>query len=263
MKSMTKEELQDVLLEIAKEFHRICTRNNIPYYMLGGTMLGAVRHKGFIPWDDDMDFGIPRKDFKRCLDILNKELPEKYEMLSIDCSKCILNECVKISDKHTLIHEFYKENCVNEFGVNIDLFPLDFTDDNLGLFSRNRMIDILHKIQQYRFLSVKQRPIHKKVVAFLVKIIFFPLGRKNMVNYIQRFLLLETGNCMANHCGAWGLKEIISNNVMGTPQLYSFEDTQFYGVQDADAYLKCLYGNYMQLPPKDKRHLHIIHAFFK
>ena len=70
-------ELQSILLDIAKEFHRICTMYEIPYYMVGGTQLGAVRHKGFIPWDDDMDFGVPRVYFEKLKVLLEESLPDK------------------------------------------------------------------------------------------------------------------------------------------------------------------------------------------
>ena len=75
MKKMTLDEIHLTLLDIAKEFDRICVKHNIPYYMIGGTMLGAVRHKGFIPWDDDMDFGVPVEYYEELQRILDKELP--------------------------------------------------------------------------------------------------------------------------------------------------------------------------------------------
>ena len=78
IKELTFEELRHHLLEIAKAFDAVCRKNNIPYYMLGGTMLGAIRHKGFIPWDDDMDFGVPRKYFDTLIEIFERDLPSKY-----------------------------------------------------------------------------------------------------------------------------------------------------------------------------------------
>ena len=78
MKLLEIKETQACLLNIAKEFDRICTKHNIPYYMIFGTMIGAIRHKGFIPWDDDMDFGVPIEYYKQLEAILEIELPYPY-----------------------------------------------------------------------------------------------------------------------------------------------------------------------------------------
>ena len=78
MKRIGIDEIHARVLAIAKEFDKICTRHQIPYYMLGGTMLGAIRHKGFIPWDDDMDFGVPIAYYDQLEEILKEELPSNY-----------------------------------------------------------------------------------------------------------------------------------------------------------------------------------------
>ena len=85
MKNLSGVELHSVLLEIGKAFHNICGKNNIPYFMLGGTMLGAVRHKGIIPWDDDMDFGVPREYFDKLKKALCEELPSNMEIGRASC----------------------------------------------------------------------------------------------------------------------------------------------------------------------------------
>ena len=86
MRPIDIEEAHHILLDIAKAFTKVCDENNIPYYMLGGTMLGAVRHKGFIPWDDDMDFGVPREYYDLLINVLEKELPSPYRC----CLKLII-----------------------------------------------------------------------------------------------------------------------------------------------------------------------------
>ena len=83
MEKIEVKECHKYLLQISKVFHEICARHNIPYYMIGGTMLGAIRHHGFIPWDDDMDFGVPREHYSGLMGILDKELPSEYNIISI------------------------------------------------------------------------------------------------------------------------------------------------------------------------------------
>ena len=122
------EELHKILLDIAKYFHQICVDNDIPYYMLGGTMLGAVRHKGFIPWDDDMDFGVERKYFEKLETILEERVDSPYRLLTKYNSKIILNDFDKLEDSRTIVQDPSRSNINEVFGVNVDVFPLDITN---------------------------------------------------------------------------------------------------------------------------------------
>ena len=262
MRKITAEELHKTLLDIAKEFDKICRKNDIPYYMLGGTMLGAVRHKGFIPWDDDMDFGVMRPDFERLKEALKAELPERYVMNTMDNCDMLFSDFIKISDNNTLIKELYKKHCKDELGVNIDVFPLDYTNGNKGLLSTNLRIYLLLKIQNNRFADIHPRALWKNVLAVLVKILFCATKRRSIINYINKHLKRE-GDYIANTYGAWGLKEIMPKEWMGTPKPYAFEDTELMGVEDAHRYLTSLYGDYMELPPEDKRHIHIENMWFR
>lgn len=254
------EVLHGILLDMAKEFHRICEKHHIPYYMLGGTMLGAVRHKGFIPWDDDMDFGVPREHYQRLIQALKENLPEQYRMLNIDNSDCLQIYIVKISDSRTYVREKYKENMKDQLGVNIDIFPLD----KVKAKGKNTLlIQCLLQIHMYIQLSIQSRPLHKKIIACLLKILFCWLPRKAVINFIDKHLIDGEGEYTANVYGAWGDRETVLTRVMGMPRLYAFEDTQLYGVACSDDYLTSLYGDYMQLPPEEKRHLHLINVFWK
>ena len=262
MRTIGIDELHGILLEIAKEFHSICVKNKIPYYMLGGTMLGAIRHKGFIPWDDDMDFGVPREYFETLKIILSKELQEKYGLITIQNSDSILIDIVKIQDNRTVIKELYKENLKESVGINIDIFPLDKAlNKNCGW--KLRLMSLLRSVEAYRFLSSSTRPWHKKIVAQIIKTILFPLDKLTLIKFINNNLISSSGQYIANHYGAWGAKETVHSDVMGSPVLYEFEDTKLYGVSKFDEYLTSLYGNYLQLPPEDKRHIHIKEMYWK
>ena len=250
-------ELHSILLDMAKTFHDICVKNDIPYWMLGGTMLGAVRHKGFIPWDDDMDFGIPRTDFERFLDVAKYLLPPQYELLTFKNSERILTDTAKIVHKETVIREVFVEDSLPPIGINIDIFPIDPANNNFHLFSKNRMIALLLKLQGYRFLSHKGRPIFRQFAVLMVKGLFCWLKKSTLIDLINSHLIAKEGPNLANHFGAWGTKENVPKEYMGTPKLYTFEDVMFYGVEDPEKYLKRLYNNYMDLPPEDERHFHI------
>ena len=136
-------EAQSILLNIAKEFHRVCVENHIPYYMLDGTMLGAVRHKGFIPWDDDMDFGVERQYLAKLETLFNKSHSSRYRLISSKTSKKIINDPVKIEDTRTLVIEPDRAHIAEDMGLNIDIFPLDMSNGRKGYFSKNYFVHIL------------------------------------------------------------------------------------------------------------------------
>ena len=253
-------DLHGILLGIGKEFHRICTENDTPYYMLGGTMLGAVRHKGFIPWDDDMDFGVPREHYEKLKQVLAKQLAPTYKVLTIENSDALCFDFIKISDERTVMNEIFKENAKDKFGVNIDIFPLDRSVNKKGVA---KLVSVIKMVSQYVWLSTKQRPLHKKVVAFTLKILLFWCNKIVVRNFINKHLLSDKGDYVSNIYGAWGDKETVKENIMGIPRLYKFENVEFYGVAHPELYLKSLYNDYMQLPPEDKRHIHITGAFWK
>lgn len=266
MEPITIEELHNLLLDIAKEMHDILVRHDIPYYMLGGSQLGAVRHQGIIPWDDDMDFGVPRDFFQNAVDVLSRELPPRYKLRTTFDSPRILGDLCKIEDTATLIQETtWKSHLKDEMGVFIDLFPLDYSDGKYDLFSRDRVIGFLVGLQKYRFCSLKPRPFGKKIVAAIIKIVLLGVNRPFFTMFIRRFLLKKSGSHYANYYGAWMKKETVPISVFGVPTLYKVNDIMLYGVQDADKYLKSLYGDYMKLPSLEWRnaHLHLAGMFRK
>lgn len=262
MKSLNIEGIHTILLKMAKEFHHICVKHEIPYYMLGGTMLGAARHGGFIPWDDDMDFGIPRKHFKRFCEVANIELSDRYKMLTVDNSAYAVLGIGKLSDTNTWLKEIYSVKTEEKLGVNIDVFPLDYTDGRIDLLSVNMRARMLFKFQKLLFMNSENRSFVKRIFARVCQYVF-QISPTTIPHYIDRMMLGRDikPTMLANILGAWAMKETISLEIMGDPTLYGFEDTEFYGPQNADAYLKQLYGNYMQLPPENERHIHTTEVY--
>ena len=266
MRGFTEGELHENLLKIAEEFHKICSKHAIPYYMLGGTMLGAIRHNGFIPWDDDMDFGVPREHYHRFVQIAEKELPSHYAVITYTNSTYAMMGFAKVMDETTRIEEEFQPRGNEMLGVNIDVFPLDHCNGNKGLLSANFRTRAMFKLQKLLFVESKNRPWPKKMLAWTAQRLI-PIGRTKIPRYQDRQLSAraykgrDTYGFYANFFGAWGLKEIVSKEVFGTPVLYPFENIELYGVKYPDTYLEHLYGDYMQIPPEEHRHIHQINAF--
>lgn len=245
-------ELHEMLLILARAFHEICAKNGIPYYMLGGTQLGAVRHKGFIPWDDDMDFGVPREYFRNLVSALKEQLPHNMSVLDITNSD-LYTDVLKIQLLGTII----EENGRKDKGVNIDVFPLDYTNLNKSKFSKNFLTYLSVKYNYFAFSASSQKGFVRKTLQYLLHSVHL-VDKYYFPKHIEKHSLKNMGNAtaIANHYGFWNLKEIVAKNIFGKPKLYEFETIQLYGVENANAYLSLLYGDYMTLPPKEKRHIH-------
>ena len=257
------EELHKILLDIAKDFHQVCVENNIPYYMLGGTMLGAVRHKGFIPWDDDMDFGVERKYFEKLEKIYAERVNSPYRLLTKYNSKIIFNDFDKLEDSRTVVQDPSRSNVNEDFGINVDVFPLDITNGKRGIFSKNRMVRYIAVINSLRNRSLKSLRWFTILKAIIIRILFFPFGRDFLLTFARKYLIPGKGEFLSNLYGFWGTREVVPKEVMGIPVLYQFEDIHLYGPEKFNEYLSTLYGDYMTLPSEDKRHIHLSNAFIK
>jgi lipopolysaccharide cholinephosphotransferase len=251
-------DLQIKLLGLMKIFHNVCERNNIQYFMLGGTMLGAVRHKGFIPWDDDMDVGLPRKDYEKILSLHKNEWSEHIYIKTPMNSKDLIFPYAKIMDKNTTLVEDCLDGIVG--GIFIDVFPLDGAGNSI----LSAKISYYRSYWQQGLLYYNQNNSTEKIT--LKRLFQFYAKRHNLMKLYKRTIKWMTkvdyyqSQIIGNYSGSWGIKEFIPRIYMGTPTLYEFEDTKFFGPENPDAYLKSLYGDYMKLPPLDKR---ISHHNFK
>lgn len=260
-------ECHHYLLKIAASFDEICQRHHIPYYMLGGTMLGAIRHKGFIPWDDDMDFGIPRPFFQRFIDIAQQELPESLVVVSHKNSRAMPKRFIKIQLRESLLLEsVFGEQEADFFnGIAIDIFPLDGANTNTLSGKLNIKIAFaLQRLHEARYCSLEIRDGLKKAFAVILKKL--PINNEQIAAFVDRIIQkvdYESSSNVANFYGHWREKEIIDKKIFGTPTTYSFEGLMLSGVQDYDCYLKSLYGNYMKLPPKEQQLVHAHQIYIK
>lgn len=252
-----------ILLDIAKEFHKVCINNNIPYYMCYGTMLGAIRHKGFIPWDDDMDFCIDYQYYDKVIQALKNELPPRYKVLTRNDKKGAVGGYLKIEDTRTILDEGNKLHIDENTGVFVDIFLLYNSRIDLRFKPILKLIRLLSLIQSYRFYNKANIKGYKKWISYVIRYFFFWLKKDWTINFIEKFLIPKSGNYFSTYSSIYNSKDIIKRSVYGKPVIYSFENTQLLGVENPDAYLTQIYGDYMKLPPIEKRRTHIQNVYYQ
>lgn len=149
-------EIQSILLPILEYIDKVCKDNNLRYSLAFGTLIGAIRHKGFIPWDDDIDIVMPRTDFDKLIEILEKEQNKKYKILSpYDTNSFFAGQMLKVYDAETKLCEFPNKYNL-EYGAYIDVFPIDGIDNSIVKARKyhkkyDKYRKILHILSAYRF----------------------------------------------------------------------------------------------------------------
>lgn len=239
-------------------FHELCERNKLQYSLVCGSLLGAVRHKGFIPWDDDLDVAMPREDYEKLIS-LEHEVPKGFELNSIEHTPNYIYPFAKFCSQSVLVEEpFYKPF---RTGIWIDVFPLDYTFEN-SLAQRLqhftiRLLKSLLILKAYAFKPAKRSFLSKwaaVLASHLSQIFAFSFLHKALKN-IQVTIpqKLSSKRYLANFHSGWGLKDVFPKEIFEDKMLYDFEGQKFWGIKDADLWLTQVYGDYMQPPPTEKQ----------
>ena len=249
--------LQLRLLDVLTEIDRVCREQNLTYYLLAGTMLGAVRHHGFIPWDDDIDIGMPRGDYDRFFEIAHQCLPNYLELKNYTSHPDYIWWFMKVEDKRTTLIE--KKWLKYKGGIYIDIFPLDGEPENqLKRKLHFGMIEYRMKIRyfMYRDPFKHGKGIGAWFVRFLQSVYTRERAQRRLEEQLKKYKY-DLAGLVCDHDG--GDLSLMPKSYVGSPVPVTFEGRQFMGVENPDAYLKSMYGNYMQLPPEGKR---IQHGFY-
>lgn len=253
-------EVQLAELNILKEFKKICEQNKLNYYLIGGTALGAVRHKGFIPWDDDIDIGMPRADYVRFVEIYAKELSERYFLQTKDTDTNYMYQFAKIRLNNSTFVQKELKNFNIHHGIFIDIFPLDFIpENNITRIFQKYVCLFFSTIRELKIQKnanvINRKNVIKKVIGYLLS--FFPWSFiDRSINWIITKEKRQT-KFIANILGCAGYeKEIFSIETFGNPEFIQFEDDMYPVPKEWDLYLRKLYGEYMKIPPLDKRKTH-------
>ena len=247
--------LHSHILQILLSVDQVCRKHGIHYYCWAGTMLGAVRHHGFIPWDDDMDICMPRPDYDLFMTHAHEWLPSPLEALCIETSVTFPGGFGKIVDSSTTLIEREHSDYVG--GIYIDVFPIDGISKSplashiavARYKALDKLLYFLHRDPYKHGHGISSWPI-----LLLQRLFTHEWARKQLraaylaYDYNQSEYVLDYDD---------GIKGIIHKRILGTPQPIDFEGHEVMGVEHADEYLRTKYGgDYMVIPPHDNQRQH-------
>lgn len=260
---MTKEEdikLKQIQLELMDEIDNLCRKNNVCYYIIGGTLIGAIRHKGFIPWDVDIDIAMPRPEYDRFKSICIDQLDRKYQY----CDYTIIKNydrphavvCVKNTKLITRTDKLCPER--TNLGIFIDVFPLDRVPDDekekavhIKEINRYRMLRYL-RIPYYTSPSKVKRMGRRIIKGLLSWMSIYSLNER--MDKCMRKYNDQSSRSVSNMAGRYSY-ETESSEVatFGTPIQVEFEGRMYNAPEKYDKYLRHVYGDYMKLPPVEEQ----------
>ncbi len=261
MKSIELKELKLIQLDIVQALHEFCIENNIKYSLACGSLLGAIRHNGYIPWDDDIDVYMEREDYNRFMNIFPHSYRGIYEFVCLETNKRWNLTIGKLYDNRTILIENFVDWI--PIGINIDIFPVDAVPDNekqWKLYNRTRIF--IRDIIQYKYITHRENAIFRNLIRKILSIPYIFFSRRThskLVNWFsQLYNKKNTGLLFENVQGIIQKRPFDKYDFSDTI-LHKFEDRELCVMKGYDHCLRCGFGNYMELPPIEKRVSH--HSF--
>lgn len=272
MKLITLEEQKKLQLDMLIYISEICNKNKLRYFLAGGTLLGAIRHKGYIPWDDDIDILMPRPDFNKLSEILSNVKHDHYKLLT-DKQEDYYYLFNKLVDTRTCLIQKYRDK-INDLGVFLDIFPIDGLPNEQKEFDihvdtllkdYNNFLD--SKSDSYNISNDKNKRIIKTIVKYPLYLYQkrkpWKKRQQEIIKKLQKYNFDES-NKVGCILSPYKKKEILNREVFSKEIMVDFEGEKFPAPIGYKKYLSALYGNYMELPPVEKRVTHHLHdAYWK
>lgn len=257
MKLIETEELKKLQLDILKDVHDFCMKNEIKYSLAFGTLLGAVRHKGYIPWDDDIDIMMQRKDYEIFLRMYGNK---KYQIAYRDRMPSFYLPYAKVYDVRTKVDEYSDYSM--DYGVNIDVFPLDNVPDSgdelKSFLQKKKFWNIIYELKRIKI--AKRRSFTKNAVLALAHVLLYPVSihfvSEQMRNLSEKYYKEPTRRIGIVAPSDNNLREIWNREIFEEYIVLPFEGVEVLVMRHYQQFLTAAYGDYMQLPPEDKRVTH-------
>lgn len=263
MKDINLTELKLIQLDILQALHDFCIENNIKYSLGCGTMLGAVRHKGYIPWDDDIDVYFMRNDYEKLIATFPKVYKNDFELISLERDEYWGRAYAKLFNNKTILIEDTTEK--RRIGIGIDVYAIDYVpDDEKEWLKYNKRRFFYQHVYSLKFIIISsERSFMKNVMVVLSHILLFPFSLRRIAIFLNKYAQKNNTkfNTYACECvqgmitGKKRFKACDFDDVIDNP----FEDRTFKIMKGYDDYLTNAYGDYMTPPPPEKRVCH--HSF--
>ena len=261
-KEIGLDEMKSLQIEILKAIDSFCEEKGITYSLACGTLLGAIRHKGYIPWDDDLDIYLLREDYNN----LMREFPScysgHYKLVSLERDKQWDIPFAKAYDDRTVMEELI--DIPVKIGVNIDVYPVDdVPDDETAWLIYNKKRRIYHRIRMLMKVKAGGRSFWKDAILTISKVLTWFISHRSYAEFLDRISQENNGKgyqyvfeCAQGMLQKRKFKKDMFSSIVKVP----FEDTFFKAFERSDEYLRNAYGDYMQLPPVENR---VTHHYFK
>ncbi|MCM1122146.1 MAG: LicD family protein [Eubacterium sp.] len=260
-------EIQQIELNLLKEFKGICDKYQLRYFAIGGTCIGAVRHKGFIPWDDDIDVAMPYQDYKTFQQVARSELREDYSLFVPKEHRHWSHNFIKMQDDRTTFIASYQEGYVNEYtGIYMDIMPVyGMPRGKLAQYLSSVICDLLVFLNGRQRETLAEQTSKKRKIAWILNT---PIRKLKSYNYyievIEKMFGKYSLDCSDKILFGWRVKPSIFRKKYTYQSVFyyddfaemlecPFEDTTIGIPRGYDRYLTMDFGNYMELPPEDKR----------
>lgn len=258
MRAVAANELKEIQISILKAVAAFCEENHLSYFLTGGTLIGAVRHRGFIPWDDDVDLNMPRKDYEYFFANFNESRNDTLVAISLENSKDYYLASGKVYDARTVLTE--RVLGATPIGVNIDIFPMDeFPGDTYKLNRITREVGFLRSLLLFKTLIWNQsRPLIKNLALIAGRTMLLPIDRKALLKTISDKSQKYNNDPKCTKVAVmavliYGKKEIFDKKDFEGVVKLEFEGDLYSAPSGYDHILRQVYGDYMQLPPEEAR----------
>ncbi len=260
MEKLSLKEIQKIEIEILSKIDKICKNNNITYSLAAGSVIGAIRHKGFIPWDDDIDIIMSRKDYEKFKDIMTSQNYKDIKYLSCEIQNDYWWPYAKVVSLKT---EAQEKNLkpTKDYGVFVDIFPLDNIpndeQERKKYFNKLKIIRNLYLLKLFGTSTTSNN--FKKIIKKILLFFLTPISSRHLLLKFNTLVkkYKDTPNC--NNLGLLVTETTIKRNIIYPNNflekiIYTeFENKKFTIIENYDKYLKELYGDYMKLPPKEEQ----------
>ncbi len=265
MRELKIDEIREIQIMLLDEVVKFCEQKKLRYFLGYGTLLGAIRHRGYIPWDDDIDLIMPRPDYEKLISSYSS-LSSQFKIYSqtTDCDYYL--PFAKFSHENTVFREM-TDVVYNKIGVNIDIFPIDgLSSDESNRTKSVKKQKIWRNILNLKFISIsKNRSLLKNIVLVIGKAAFWNVDYRKVVKKMNEYASIHPfDSSQLVGCTVWnyGEREIMERRIFSDSISVEFEGKNYLAPADYKKYLENLYGDYMKLPPIEKRNTHHVYKAF-